>query len=102
MAGRKSGVQARIKEIEPKALFNHCHGHLLNLACADNIKQNEALRNALDTAYEITNLVKKSPQRETKLEQLCRAAAADIESFRDVSSTLRFGHSTFRPVCVLP
>jgi hypothetical protein len=33
MAGRKSGVQARIKEIEPKALFNHCHGHLLNLAC---------------------------------------------------------------------
>jgi hypothetical protein len=87
MAGRKSGVQTRIKEIEPKALFNHCHGHLLNIACADNIKQNEALHNALDTAYEITKLVKKSPQRDTKLEQLCRAAATD----------LRFGHSTFRP-----
>jgi hypothetical protein len=28
MAGRKSGVQTRIKEIEPKALFNHCHGHV--------------------------------------------------------------------------
>jgi hypothetical protein len=79
MAGKKSRVQARIKEIEPKALFNHCHGHLLNLACADNIKQNEALRNALDTAYEITKLVKKSPQRDTKLEQLCRAAATDLE-----------------------
>ena len=87
MAGRKSGVQTRIKEIEPKALFNHCHGHLLNIACADNIKQNEALHNALDTAYEITKLVKKSPQRDTKLEQLCRATATD----------LRFGHSTFRP-----
>ena len=27
-----SGVQARIKAIEPKALFIHCCGHALNLA----------------------------------------------------------------------
>lgn len=29
MAGDISGV---LKEIEPKALFTHCHGHALNLA----------------------------------------------------------------------
>lgn len=39
MAGHKTVVQARIKEDQPKALFNHCHGHLINLACAENIKQ---------------------------------------------------------------
>ena len=27
MAGHVSGVQARIKEIEPKAHFTHCYGH---------------------------------------------------------------------------
>ncbi|CAG2254061.1 unnamed protein product [Mytilus edulis] len=53
MTGRKPGVQQRIKEIEPKALNNHCHG-LFNLA--DNIKKNESLSNAVNAAYEITRL----------------------------------------------
>lgn len=79
MAGRKSGVQQRIKEIEPKALYNHCHGHLLNLACADNIKKNESLSSAMDTAYEITKLVKKSPNRDTHLEKICKDAATDLD-----------------------
>ncbi|CAG2243937.1 unnamed protein product [Mytilus edulis] len=79
MAGRKSGVQQRIKEIEPKALYNHCHGHLLNLACADNIKKNESLSSAMDTAYEITKLVKKSPNRDTHLEKNCKDAATDLD-----------------------
>ena len=38
MSGRKTGVQARIKEDEPKALYNHCHGYVIHLACADSIK----------------------------------------------------------------
>ncbi|XP_063436645.1 zinc finger MYM-type protein 1-like [Mytilus trossulus] len=79
MAGRKSGVQQRIKEIEPKALYNHCHGHLLNLACADKIKKNESLSSAMDTAYEITKLVKKSPNRDTHLEKICKDAATDLD-----------------------
>ncbi|CAG2203108.1 unnamed protein product [Mytilus edulis] len=39
MSGPKSGVQKRIKDEQPKALYNHCHGHRLNLACSDNIKK---------------------------------------------------------------
>lgn len=80
MAGRKSGVQTRIKAKEPKALFNHCHGHLLNLACSDNVKQIDVMRNALDNAYEITKLVKKSPQRDTYLEKLRQASSSETES----------------------
>ena len=37
MAGRKRGVVAMIKEIEPRALLTHCYGHALNPACADRI-----------------------------------------------------------------
>ncbi|CAG2184616.1 unnamed protein product [Mytilus edulis] len=96
MAGRKSGVQQRIKEIEPKALYNHCHGHLLNLACADNIKKNESLSSAMDTAYEITKLVKKSPNRDTHLEKNCKDAATDLDrpnSKKSINLKFFFGSS---------
>jgi hypothetical protein len=33
MAGHRSGVQKRISEINPKALFVPCTNHSLNLAC---------------------------------------------------------------------
>ena len=33
MAGHRSGVQKRISEINPKALFVPCNNHSLNLAC---------------------------------------------------------------------
>ena len=80
MAGRKAGVQAQIKQEEKRALFNHCHGHLINLACADNVKSSKTIANALDTALEITKLVKDSPQRDTKLEKIRQAAANDGET----------------------
>ena len=32
-SGKKAGVQTRIKKIAPRALFVHCHCHLLQLAC---------------------------------------------------------------------
>ena len=79
MSGRKTGVQARIKNDQPKALFNNCHGHLINLACADSIKQSKVISDALDTALEITKLVKKSPNRDTKLEKIRRASVDETE-----------------------
>ena len=32
MSGVKAGVQAKIQEKQPKALYTHCAGHSLNLA----------------------------------------------------------------------
>ena len=49
MAGGKEGVAAMIKEIEPRALFRHCYGHALNLACADTMKQCKVVKEALET-----------------------------------------------------
>ena len=79
VSGRKTGVQARIKNGQPKALFNHCHGHLINLACADSIKQSKVRSDALYTALEITKLVKKPPNRDTKLEKICHASVDETE-----------------------
>ena len=67
MSGCKSGVVTRLCAAEPRAVFTHYYGHALNLACGDTIKQSKLMRDALDTTYEITKLIKKSPGLLTSL-----------------------------------
>ena len=35
MSGKKSGVAIRMQADEPRAVYTHCYGHALNLACGD-------------------------------------------------------------------
>ena len=69
MAGEKTGVAMQIKTINRKCLYKHCYGHALNLAVADAIKSVPCISDSLDTVCEIGKLVKKSPQRNTKLDK---------------------------------
>ena len=70
MSGVKSGVAVKIKELEPHALYTHCYGHALNLAAQDSIKNLTIMEDTLDTMYEISKLVKKSPKREVLFRKL--------------------------------
>ena len=36
MSGRHSGLQIRIKELNPLALYVHCAAHVLNLVLTDS------------------------------------------------------------------
>ena len=38
MSGAKKGVAKQISDIEKHALFTHCYGHTLNLACSDAVR----------------------------------------------------------------
>ena len=38
MADVKSGVAVRLSREEPRAVYTHCYGHVLSLACSDAIK----------------------------------------------------------------
>ena len=38
MSGIKSGVAKQILDEEKRAIFTHCYGHALNLACNDAVK----------------------------------------------------------------
>ena len=64
MQGARSGVATRICEEEPHALYTHCYGHSINLAASDAIKRTKVMKRAMETAHEITKLVKYSPRRE--------------------------------------
>ena len=70
MSGTRSGLAKRIADAEPRAVFTHCYGHALNLACSDAVKNCQIMKNSLDTCYEIIKLVKKSPRREAIFQNL--------------------------------
>ena len=70
MAGSKRGAAAQLLKEEPRAIFTHCYGHSLNLACSDTVKQCKLMRNSLDVVHEITEFIKKSPRRNAVLQRL--------------------------------
>ena len=38
MSGNCSGVQTRLKEFAPHAVYIHCHAHILKLVLVDSVK----------------------------------------------------------------
>ena len=63
MSGAKSGVQARIREHQPKALYTHCAGHSFNLAIQNSCRV-PCIRNCIDQIKSLTIFVKHSHKRE--------------------------------------
>ena len=70
MSGIRTGVAKRISDEEPRAVFTHCYGHSLNVACSDTVKKSKLLKQALETTQEITKLIKFSPRRDAIFKKL--------------------------------
>lgn len=70
MSGARHGVATKILEEESRAVYTHCYAHSLNLAVADTVKKSKICRDALDTAFEITRLIKFSPKRNVAFEKI--------------------------------
>ena len=70
MSGPRSGVVKQIRDLESRAVYTHCYGHSLNLACMDTIKSSKVMQEALDITAEVTKLVKLSPRRGTIFQRL--------------------------------
>ena len=82
MAGIRSGVAKHLQDIEPRAVFTHCYGHSLNLACGDTTRKSKLMKDALDTMHEITKLMKKSPHRDAEFRKLKDQLASDCLGIR--------------------
>ena len=70
MSGARKGLATMITREESRALYTHCYGHALNLAVADTVKKSKVCRDALDTAFEITRLIKFSPKRNAAFDRI--------------------------------
>ena len=77
MRGVKSGVATQIAKDEPRALYVHCYGHSLNLACHDTIRDIKSLKDALDTAFELSKLLKFSAKRNAEFKRMHAEMAPD-------------------------
>ena len=62
MSGIRNGVAKHISDREPRAVFTHCYGHVLNLAVSDTVKKSKVMKSSLETVNEISKLIKKSPK----------------------------------------
>ena len=80
MSGKASGVATQFKLENEKMLYTHCYGHALNLAIKDACDKVECLKEAFDSIREICRLVKKSPQRDTKLSEILSATQSQEKS----------------------
>ena len=58
MTGSRKGVTTQLIAEEPHALLMHCYRHCLNLAVADSVKESKVCRDALDTAFEVSKLIR--------------------------------------------
>ena len=87
MSGKQSGVATKMLKEEPKAIYTHCYGHSLSLACGDAIKKCKVMRDSLDTTHEITKLIKKSPRRDALFEKIKAEMAPDTPGVRVLCPT---------------
>ena len=53
MLGKKSGVAAQLKSIQPKAKETHCHRHSLNLSVKDVTQESKILKDTMGTVGEM-------------------------------------------------
>ena len=63
MKGHVLGVSTQLLQEEPRAIFTHCYGHSLNLACQDTIRSIKVVKDALDSTFELSKLLKYSVKR---------------------------------------
>ena len=87
MSGSKGGVAVELQKEEPRALYSHCYGHALYLACSDAVKKCKIMRDALDSSYELIKLVKKSPRRDAMLQKLKQQMPDDSPGIRMLCPT---------------
>ena len=82
-----NGVFDKILWEKPKAFFTHCFSHALNMAVGDMVKNVRFLKDSMDTTYEISNLNKKSPKRDTMLQKIQKDISLEYPGFRVLCPT---------------
>ena len=82
MKGHVSGVSTQILREEPRAIYTHCYGHSLNLACQDTIRNVKVFKDALDTTFELSKLLKYSSKHKATFKAIKEQLAPSDPGFR--------------------
>lgn len=69
VSSKISGLQKRIREEEPRALFVHCNAHNLNLIVQDSLQKINIARKFIGIIKDLINFVRDSPKRLDQFKQ---------------------------------
>ena len=87
MKGANTGVAAQSKSSNGKMLYVHCYGHALNLVIKHSFIKVKCLKEIFEAVREISLLVKKSPKRNTKLDEIRNHSKNDAKSIHTFCPT---------------
>ena len=62
MRGHVKGLQSRVREVVPQALYCYCAGHSLNLVVQHSVKHGCLAENAMTLVSSVVNYVRMSPK----------------------------------------
>lgn len=89
VSGAITGLQSRIKELEPRAIYVHCAAHTLNLVVQDSMQNITEVRDFLVVIRDLISFVKGSPKR--------LAAFTNIQQTTENEGEMQT--SSLRPFC---
>ncbi len=98
VSGKYNGVQARVREVEPRALYVHCQAHSLNLVAQDCMKKVEEARDVLGLIQELITFIRDSPKRLSWFTLFQDTSHASLRPFCPTRWTLK--HSSVASVLV--
>ena len=93
MSGKYRGVQARVKELCPLAMYTHCCNHVLNLVISTS-SQLPVIRNAMATISDICVFLPRSAHRvsifQDKIERAVSGSASSRQKLKPIFSFFLF------------
>jgi hypothetical protein len=89
VAGHLNGLQAKVREVEPRALFVHCAAHSVNLVVQDAVKSVSAYRDIMNMFGSLLTYIRDSPKRLRWFESLQMDEANAIRPFCPTRWVLR-------------
>ena len=87
MKGQRNGVATQISCLERRAIYTHCYGHSLNLACQETVREVKIVKDAVDTTFELSKIAKYSAKRKAELVRLKEERAHNDPGFRTICPT---------------
>lgn len=103
MASQLNGVQAKVREKVPEAMFTHCYGHKLNLVLSQSAQMIPECKVFFKTVEGLAAYFSKSTKRSKLLDDVVkwripRAAATRWSSNSRLVQTIMFNHAELREV----
>lgn len=81
MSGEISGLQTRIQELKPRALYVHCSAHSLNMCVQDSLENITELKLVIGVLKELLNFIRDSTKRFNEFDNLKSEDSPNLTQF---------------------